>query len=69
MEEIFYFLISKIYSVIFIDSLGRGMSILLVGLLPIYICVYMYLKGVFKNKVRTILFSFFFSFLVFLYLP
>ncbi|VVM21268.1 hypothetical protein BSPWISOXPB_5794 [uncultured Gammaproteobacteria bacterium] len=62
MEEIANFLISKIFdSVIFIDSLGRGMSILLVGLLPIYICVYMYLKGVFKNKVRTIL-SFFFSF-------
>ncbi|CAC9485964.1 hypothetical protein [uncultured Gammaproteobacteria bacterium] len=65
MEEIANFLAFIIfYPIVFIgDYLGGGIGILLVGLLPIYMHIYVYRKGVFKNKVDAILF-FFFSFLL-----
>ncbi len=62
MEEIANFLSIKL----FLDAivlLGPVTGILLVGLLPIYMHIYVYRKGVFKNKVDAILF-FFFSFLL-----
>ncbi len=65
MEEIANFLAFIIfYPIVFIgDYLGGGIGIMLVGLLPIYMHIYVYRKGVFKNKVDAILF-FFFSFLL-----
>ena len=65
MEEIANFLALIIfYPIVFIgDYLGGWIGILLVGLLPIYMHIYVYRKGVFKNKVDAILF-FFFSFLL-----
>ena len=62
MEEIANFLSIKL----FLDAivlLGPVTGVLLVGLLPIYMHIYVYRKGVFKNKVDAILF-FFFSFLL-----
>ena len=62
MEEIANFLSIKL----FLDAivlLGPVIGVLLVGLLPIYMHIYVYRKGVFKNKVDAILF-FFFSFLL-----
>ncbi|CAB5507777.1 hypothetical protein [uncultured Gammaproteobacteria bacterium] len=65
MEEIANFLaLIILYPIVFIgDYLGGDIGILLVGLLPIYMHIYVYRKGVFKNKVDAILF-FFFSFLL-----
>ncbi len=65
MGEISHFLLSNIYAfLIFIgNSTSYGIGILLVGLLPIYMYVYVYRKGAFKNKVGAIL-SFFIYFLL-----
>ena len=59
MEEIANFLAFIIfYPIVFIgDYLGGGIGIMLVGLLPIYMHIYVYRKGVFKNKVDAILFG------------
>ena len=68
MEEIANFLaLIILYPIVFIgDYLGGDIGILLVGLLPIYMHIYVYRKGVFKNKVDAILF-FFFSFFLFFF--
>ncbi|CAC9557439.1 hypothetical protein [uncultured Gammaproteobacteria bacterium] len=65
MGEILRFVLSNIYTfLVFIDnSTSYGIGILLVGLLPIYMYVYVYRKGAFKNKVGAIL-SFFIYFLL-----
>jgi hypothetical protein len=57
MEEIANFLAFIIfYPIVFIgDYLGGGIGIMLVGLLPIYMHMYVYRKGVFKNKVMIII--------------
>ena len=70
MGEISHFLLSNIYAfLIFIgNSTSYGIGILLVGLLPIYMYVYVYRKGAFKNKVSAIL-SLFIYFLVLWQLP